>query len=371
MMSIKDGMFQRMIQTMVGTYTGYAQVQHPDYWEEKNLDNSIVYSDSLVEQVYEHDAIVGHIPRIEGFALSATDSMTQGAMVMGTDPELEKKLTQMDQQVVEGEYFSSDDQAVLIGSGLASYLKVGVGDTLVLIGQGYHAMTAAGKYPIKGILKFGSPEMSRRLVVLPLQEADRLFSMEGRITSLVLLFDDFENAPAIARAVDERLDQRFATLDWTQLLQDVMDMIENEDAESAIFMIILYMVVSFGIFGTVLMMLAERKHEFGVLVGIGMKRSKLALMVWAETVLLSLIGAFVGLLGAFPVCYYFYVQPIYLGSEVEELYADFGMEPYLQASIEPAIFLEQALIVGLVASVIAIYPLVKLLRLNAINEMRA
>ena len=53
------------------------------------------------------------------------------------------------------------------------------------------------------------------------------------------------------------------------------------------------------------------------------------------------------------------------------MYEDFGFEPYLQGSIEPGIFFEQALIVGLVASIIAIYPLIKLLSLNAINEMRS
>lgn len=371
MNSIKDGMFTRMIETMVGSYTGYAQIHRDGYWEEKTLENSFQYTDTLVDKVTSHPAITVYIPRIEGFALSATDSMTKGAMVVGTDPDLEKELTHMDERVVEGEYLLPDDKAVLLGNGLAEYLKVGVGDTLVLIGQGFHSMTAAGKYPIKGVLKFGSPELSQQLVVLPLEECSRLFSMDNRITSLVLLFDDFDAAPEIAREVGQSLDARFETMDWMQLLQNVMDLIENEDAETAVFMFILYMVVSFGIFGTVLMMLAERKREFGVLVGIGMKRGKLALVVWAETVMLSLIGAFVGLIGAFPVCVYFYYQPIYLGAEVEELYADFGMEPYLQGSIEPHIFVNQTVIVAVIATLIAIYPLVKLLGLNAIKEMRS
>ena len=78
-------------------------------------------------------------------------------------------------------------------------------------------------------------------------------------------------------------------------------------------MFILYMVISFGIFGTVLMMLAERKHEFGVLIAVGMKRSKLALVLLIEIITIALLGAFIGIFGAYPVIGYFFLNPIRFG----------------------------------------------------------
>ena len=65
--------------------------------------------------------------------------MTKMVMVIGTNTEAEKSLSQLDELVVEGEYFSSQDDGALVGAGLAEYLGLHVGDSIVVIGQGYRA----------------------------------------------------------------------------------------------------------------------------------------------------------------------------------------------------------------------------------------
>jgi putative ABC transport system permease protein len=325
----------------------------------------------LIQILDETEGVVDYLPRIESFALSATESKTKGAMVVGIDTEKEKLYSKLHERVSEGEYLGKADEGALIGKGLAEYLELGVGDTIVLFGQGYHGSTAAGKYPIKGIVKFGSPELSKQLVFLSLQEADILYSTEGLVSSLVLKLDDPESSTSIVNEIKGRISNDYEAMDWFELVPDLTQMIEADRVEGYIFMFILYMVISFGMFGTVLMMLAERKHESGVLVAIGMKRKKLALMVWMEVMIISLLGAFFGMLGAFPVCLYFNLKPIQFGEEMAKMMEEYGMEAVLQTSIDPEIFINQAVIVAIIASVIAIYPLVNLLKLNAIKAMRS
>lgn len=159
---------------------------------------------------------------------------------------------------------------------------------------------------------------------------------------------------------------------WPELVPDLVDMIEADRVEGYIFMFILYMVISFGIFGTVLMMMAERQHEFGVLVAVGMKRSKLALVVFLEVISISLLGALAGIAGAYPVIGYFFLNPIrFGGEEAGKMMEEYGMEPILQPSLDLNIFAKQALIVAAVASIIAIYPFISVLRLSAIKAMRS
>lgn len=371
MMSLKEGVYKNMTEAMVASYTGFIQIHADGYWDSKSIDDAFTYSDSIASVVEGHPAVKGVVRRIENFALSATDSTTKGAMVVGTDPEGEKAMTQLDERLVEGEYFSSEDKAVLIGSGLAEYHRIGVGDTIVLIGQGYHGTNAAGKYPIKGIIKFGSPELSKQLVMLPIEEAKILYGMEGNITNLVVLLDDADAAMDVARDLGIALGGGYESMSWPQLVPDLVNMIEADKVEGYIFMFILYMVISFGIFGTVLMMLAERKHEFGVLVAIGMKRAKLGWVVFFETVVISVLGAMLGILGALPICTAIYLNPIRFGGDQANMMEDYGMEPIIQTSIEPGIFLQQAGIVAIVACVIAIYPLFTLLNLNANKAMRS
>lgn len=372
MSGFKEGSYKGMINSMVGSFTGYAQVHAEGYWEEKILDNSLHLNDSLYKALINTEGVVDYLPRIESFALSATETKTKAAMVVGIDVNKEKQYANLNERVSEGEYLEEKDDAILIGKGLAKYLEVNVGDTIVLFGQGYHGSTAAGKYPIKGIVKFGSPELSKQLVFLPLAKAQMLFDTYDMATSIVLQLDDPENSTEIVNGVNEKLSgSNYIAMDWFQLVPDLMSMIETDRVEGYVFMFILYMVISFGIFGTVLMMLAERKHELGVLVAIGMKRSKLAIMVWLEVMIIALLGAFIGMLGAFPVVYYFNINPIQFGEELATMMEDYGMEAVLQASVDLEIFTTQGLIIAIIASVIAIYPLVTLLKLNAIKAMRA
>lgn len=371
MMSIKEGMYDKMIEGMVGAYTGYAQVHADGYWEDRSLDNAFRFDDEIGTAIAGTKGLQGYVPRIEHFALAASEEVTKGAMVVGVQPEAEKAHTALHERLVEGTYFTEDDKAAMIGSGLAEKLRLGVGDTIVLLGQGYHGASAAGKYPVKGIVKFGSPELSKQLVFLPMAAAQWLYDMDGLYTSLVLLPDDIGKVSGPVERLQEQLGDAYEVMDWEELNPSLINMIETDRVEGYVFMFILYTVISFGLFGTMLMMLAERTREFGVLIAVGMRRMRLAVVVFLEVLMISIMGAFVGMAGAFPVCYYFYRNPIEFGEELTQMTEEYGMEAVLQASISPDVFVQQAAVVAFIAIVIAVYPFVKLIRMNVINAMRS
>lgn len=373
MMSIKEGVYVRMIEGMVGSYTGYVQVHNENFWEDKSLDDAMVVSDSLKQVVLSTNGVSGFVPRIENFALAASEEITKGSLVVGIDPEMEKSYSKMHERISAGDYLNADDKDALIGAGLAKYLKLSVGDTIVLLGAGYRGATAAGKYAIKGIVKFGSPELSKQLVILPIKEAQWFYGVDNLITNMVVLMDDPDDSKDITKKLSNTLPAGYSAMHWEEMSPDIKNLIETDRAEGYVFMFILYTVISFGIFGTILMMLAERMHEFGVLIAVGMKRAKLAIMVWTEVVLISVLGAFLGIFGAIPVCSYFYFSPIEFaeGEDMAKISEEYGMEAVLQASMEPMVFIQQALVVALIATVIAIYPFWKILGIRAINAMRA
>jgi ABC-type antimicrobial peptide transport system permease subunit len=134
------------------------------------------------------------------------------------------------------------------------------------------------------------------------------------------------------------------------------------------------LIITFGIFGTILMMTRERQYEFGVLVGIGMNRLRLGATVWLEIVFMGLLGAIAGMLLSAPLVYYFFKNPIDLsimGEEAVQTYEKFGMEPILPAVVDPNIFINQALIVLLVTTVLALFPYWKIRKLKPVEAMRA
>jgi ABC-type lipoprotein release transport system permease subunit len=213
MRALQLGSYDRMFKNVIESYSGYMQIQHIDYFDEPILDNSFQTSRTLLDNVRSDPNVKAVFPRLESFALAAAGNHTQGVMVMGIDPEGENEISKIHDRLVRfkltetainalnneplpdrtkklfdvfrnesytgtgrlmldmgiseddsstllplfrkyasltNSYFGTDDKgSVMIGDGLSDYLKLGVGDTIVLIGQGYHGVSAAGKYRVK------------------------------------------------------------------------------------------------------------------------------------------------------------------------------------------------------------------------------
>jgi len=119
------------------------------------------------------------------------------------------------------------------------------------------------------------------------------------------------------------------------------------------------------------MMTKEREYEFGILNAIGMGRGKLSAIVWLETFLLGLIGSIMGIIVSLPFVYYFYKNPIHLTGEMAAAYDKFGIEPLMTSVFDWKIFFNQAIIVFVITSILALYPILKIRKMKAIEAMKA
>lgn len=62
---------------------------------------------------------------------------------MGTDPDAERAFSGLDSRLIRGRYLQANGRGVVLGEGYAAKLGLQVGDTLVLLGQGYQENIAA------------------------------------------------------------------------------------------------------------------------------------------------------------------------------------------------------------------------------------
>ena len=245
----------------------------------------------------------------------------------------------------------------MIGDGLAKYLQLKLGDTLVLLGQGYHGTTAAGQYPIQGIFHFPLEQLNNALVYLYLPDAQTLFGSPGRLTSISLMVRQPDEINSTTQFLKRSLDSTYEVMQWPAMNKALVQEIQGDNAGGIIMLGILYMVVAFGVFGTILMMTMERKKEFAVMIAIGMHRLRLTVIIIFETVLIGILGILSGSLLIFPVLAYLHRHPILLTGATAQTYQQFGIEPIMPASIDPYIFLYQGLTVLGIAVVSVVYPL--------------
>jgi ABC-type lipoprotein release transport system permease subunit len=281
-------------------------------------------------------------------------------------------MTNLSDRLVKGAYLEDDEKAALLGAGLAERLKLNVGDTLILISQGYHGVNSADLFPIKGIVKFGSPELNKQIVYLPLKSAQYFYGAEGLITSVALQIDGQDRVEAATTFLKGQMDTTaYEIMDWKELMPDLLQAKALDSAGNYIVYFILYMIIAFGIYGTILMMTKEREYEFGVLTAIGMRRYKLMAIIWIEIIFLGLIGTIAGIIASIPVVYYFKEYPIRFSGEYAGTMEKFGFEPIFPAEFNVQIFLTQAIIVFIVTSLLGLYPWMKIRKMKPVEAMRA
>ena len=146
----------------------------------------------------------------------------------------------------------------------------------------------------------------------------------------------------------------------------------DADSKSGMIMIgILYLVIAFGIFGTVLMMTAERKREFGVLVAVGMQKSKLSAVVSLEMFYIGLMGIVSGILMALPVILYGYYHPLRFKGDMAKMFEDYGMEPVMPFLPVDWYFMWQSVVVAIIIGIAMAYPVRKIYKMQIVNSLKA
>jgi len=371
MRSMQLGSYERMISNAAQFYTGYIQVHKNGFWDDKTIDNSFDFTPELMELISNTEGVEVSVPRVESFALASFGTKTKGAMVLGMDPDKESQLTKVKDKIIEGEYLESNDKSVLVAEGLAKYLKIGIGDTLVLISQGFHGANAAGIYPIKGIMKFPIPVQNNQTIYMSLSEAQWFYNVENKLTSIALVIDKAKNTNRIVEEISSQIDtEAMEVMGWQDLMPDLVQGIEIDNISGRVMLWILYAVIGFGMFGTFLMMTAERMYEFGVMMSVGMKRWIMQSIVFIEMAMMTSIGVLSGVFISLPVLIYYFNHPIYFSDEEARAIESFGVEAAYFFSLQPSLFYNQAWAIFFMALLLSVYPLIVIHKLKPVKAMR-
>ncbi len=437
MRSFQLGTYNKMYSDVIQSYSGYLQLQSPAYLDEPTLDNGFTVDSGLVSRIEQDRNVEAVVPRMESFALAAAGNRTQGVMVIGMDPDNDNKALNIRKRMVRykltpgavaalknenipgrlsknldlftGEAFSDTDDLVtilgisekdssailplvrnhasfageylsggetgfaVIGNGLSDYLGTVPGDTLVLMGQGWHGTSAAGLYVIRGVVSMPNPELDNRFVCLTLDDARWLYGAPGMVTSSIIGIKDASDKELAA--TQARLSAisgtELSVRNWKEMNALLLNQMEADNRSGAIMIGILYLVIAFGVFGTVLMMMAERRREFGMLVSIGMRKGRLAAMVGLEMLLMGVIGIIAGVIASLPLVFLGHVRPLRFTGEMARMYEDYGFDPVMPTLLPDTYYLWQVVVVLLILAVAIAFSVRKIFKLNVINALRA
>jgi len=376
MLSWQFGSYDTMINAAVKVHTGHLQVQAAGYHEQQDM-HLVVSDPTAVTRILEGiPDVTAHTARATAFSLVSSKERTYGVAVRGIDPVRETQVTTLKQLIREGHYFTEGDtNAALVGGLLAKNLRVGVGDEVVLLGQGRDGSIAATVVRVKGIFRYGQDEFDRNFIYLPLPYFQEVYSMRGAVHEVVALCVSLEAVPRVKRAVAAGLktideENKLVVLDWMELMPGLIQSIKMDLISGFIFYIILIVVVAFSILNTFLMVIFERTREFGVFMALGTTPGRLTRLLLFESTTLTLLGTALGILAGSLVTWYFQVHGIVI-SGTSEMLRQYGLPERMYPQLSPLSIAVGAGLVLIITLVTALYPALKVRRLRPVEAMRA
>jgi len=373
MRALQFGFYDNLIKTVVESYAGYVEVHAKGFWDNQNLENSMVVDNELIKNIESVNGVENTVERLQSFSLISTGEKTRGGVINGVVIEDEQKITDWNKNIIDGS-FQLERNEIIIAKGIAEYFDLQIGDSLILYGQGYRGMMAAGKYPVKGIIDLKNPNLNKLGIFMTLESARDYVSSDNISTHIIIDKRQYYSEDKILNDLESILSSDYEVMTWKETLPEIEQTITADSAGGLIMAFILYIIVVFGMFGTVLMMTEERKYEFGVLISIGMSRIRLFSIILVETVILSMIGVVLAILVTYPISYYFYLNPInivtLMGEGADVMLEEFGFDPVVPFSISLDIPFSHALIIFTFSLLISVYPAIRIFRLNPVKSMK-
>lgn len=372
MISLQFGMYRMMYDNSLGMFSGHMQVQADGYIDEPKLRLTIPGATALAADLRvvlpdEHIAT-----RAMAFALASSAERSYGVQVVGVQPDYETGVSTLPGLMKRGRFLqAAGTQQAVVGSVLARNLKIDVGNELTLFGSGRDGSFAAGIASVVGVFESGVVEIDRSFIEIPLTDFQDIFAMGDHAHNIVIkTADSFNLAQAISTTTDTVKPSGLVVHDWDALQPGLRQSVQADMVSAWVMYAVLIILVAFSVLNTQLMSVLDRTREFGIVMALGLTPGRLGRLVLIETGLMGGLGLLLGLLLGAAVVFFFGIYGFsYPG--LEEMAARFNLPGRIYPSLTLFSLLLGPSIIFVACLLAAVYPSLKLLRMQPVAAMRA
>jgi ABC-type lipoprotein release transport system permease subunit len=299
MTALMRGMVDDMLNQGIQNLPGHIQIHHPDYRDDPNVVNSFgePHGD-LLDAL--NQAGTNWSMRIKVPAVIASERETRGINLLGIEPETETRISGIGSRVTEGRFLTDhEDNGLVIGAKLAERLETSVGKRVVIMTQDPDNNIAERGFRIVGLYQAQMPVMEEFNVYAARRTLQKLLTIEGQISELAIAGDDFREIEALYRQIKQVTPKSLEIKAWYELDTYLKYMLNMMDGFVLVWVIIIFLSLSFGLGNTLVMAVFERVREIGLIQALGMRPAVIIYQILLESFFLMLIGLLIGNLLAF------------------------------------------------------------------------
>ena len=307
--SMMAGMIQGSERQIVEMNMGDIQIHAKGYREDPDIYMRITDTAHILKQLAQQG--IKAAPRLYAFGLMATHGTSSGAHIRGIDMLREQTVTKLYQHVAVGSWLKkAKPKAVVLGKKIAATLGVNIGDELIFIGQSADGFMANDIFYVQGILKAVSDGIDRSAVFMAEQTFRNLMAIPNGAHEIVLRRPSPQTDLTQLTAQVQKLVPEYEVKNWKELMPAIARLLETADIQSLIMMSITYIAVATIILNAMLMTVFERMHEFGIMKAIGVRPWQIVRLIYAETLIQTLVASAIALIAGWWIANYFSIHGI-------------------------------------------------------------
>ncbi len=367
--SLMEGLVQGSERSVVSMNMGDIQIHAPGYRDDPDLYTRIENARQLVAKIEKQGFRAAR--RVYAYGLLAANLASSGVQLRGIDLKQEMQVTQLYKHVSSGQWLDEGDaKGVVLGKKLAGTLGVEIGDELVFVGQSADGYMADELFRVRGILKSVSDGIDRMGVFMPMQTLRDLMDIPEGAHEIIVLRTDRTTDLEVETAKVAALAPGLEVKNWKQLMPVVARMVETADAQTLVMLVIFYIAVATVVLNAMLMNVFERIHEFGIMKALGVSPWQLVGLVFAETFVMALLAAIVGLASGWWISDYYHHHGIDMSTLAGSItYGGIAFDPVWYGFVTPDALIYPVVFLLLMALIAVIYPAAKAALLSPVKAI--
>ncbi|MGX9936366.1 lipoprotein-releasing ABC transporter permease subunit [Advenella kashmirensis] len=256
----------------------------------------------LAEQAKQNPQVEGASAFVAAGGMLARGDVLKGVEIRGIDPKNEGNVSELPQQMINGSLDSLEPGSfrLVIGSNLAQYMGVTVGDTLLLMTpQG--SINPSGfsprmrQFTVSGIFSSGHYEYDSNMAFIAVKDAAVLFRDVGS-AGVRLKIHDMINAPEVASQLTNSLPPGVVARDWTMDNRTWFAAVKTEKRMMFLILVLIVAVAAFNLLSSLVMAVKDKQSDIAILRTLGVSPFQIGKIFLVQGSLIGIIGTFLGVL---------------------------------------------------------------------------
>jgi lipoprotein-releasing system permease protein len=294
-LSVMNG-FQKELRTRILGVASHAQISGAD----GELDNW----PAAVADVARHPRVVAAAPYIQQQGMLSFEGQVKGTVIRGILPADEERVADFARHMKVGalERLRPGEFGIVLGADLAYALRAFEGDKVTLIApQGMVTPAAVlprmKQFTVVGIFEVGMFEYDSGLALLHLEDAQKLYRMDERVSGVRLKLDDLFAAPRVVRELAAGFAQELRISDWTKNHANFFRAVQIEKNMMFLILLLIVAVAAFNIVSTLVMTVQDKRADIAILRTLGASPGSIMAVFVVQGALIGTIGLALGMAG--------------------------------------------------------------------------